>query len=122
MPIRTAACRAALGGLLALFAADHARAEAAPPSSVSAAGFTLTSISVDLPAGERAFPAGPGVEVVQQSCTACHSVGMVMSQPALLTAAWEGEVNKMRAVYKAPVDAADVPVIVAYLASVKGVH
>ena len=91
-------------------------------SSVSAAGIVLTSTSVVLPISDRTFPAGPGMDVAQNNCTACHSPGMVLNQPRLTRAAWEGEVNKMRAAYKAPVDAADVPAIVAYLNSIRGVH
>jgi hypothetical protein len=40
--------------------------------------------------------------------------------PALPKAAWQSEVNKMRNVYKAPVDAKNVPAIVDYLTAVKG--
>ena len=43
-----------------------------------------------------------------------------MNQPALSRTAWEGEVTKMRNVYKAPVAAEDVATIVGYLAAVKG--
>ncbi len=139
----TAAYGAVILGGLALFATGHPAAEpppspatpglatataaspaaaipAAAPSSVAAAGFTLTSIAVELPSSERVFPPGPGMDVAQQNCTACHSVGMVMNQPNLPTATWDAEVHKMLATYKAPVDPADVPVIVAYLASIKG--
>ncbi len=138
----TAAYGAVILGGLALFAIGHPAGEpppspttpglatarllppppiaAAAPSSVAAAGFTLTSTAVDLPSSERMFPPGPGMDVAQQNCTACHSVGMVMNQPSLPAAAWDGEVHKMLAAYKAPVDPADVPAIVAYLASIKG--
>ena len=47
---------------------------------------------------------------------------MVWNQPNLTRAAWQAEVEKMRAQYKAPVDPADVPAIVAYLADHKGVQ
>ena len=97
-----------------------AKAAAPAPRSMTAAGFTLSSVSVDLPTSDRSFPAGPGVDVVQANCVTCHSAGMVANQPHLTRAAWEAEVNKMRAVYKAPVAAEDVPAIVAYLASTKG--
>jgi len=107
-------------GLAVAPAVTVAAAPATPAAvSVAAAGFTLTSTAVDLPSDERAFPPGPGMDVTQQNCTACHSVGMVMTQPVLPKATWESEVNKMRAVYKAPVVAEDVPAIVEYLASIK---
>ncbi len=106
-------------------AAPSPDAATAAPSSVAAAGFTLTSTAVELPVSDHVFPAGQGPagqgrEVAQQNCTSCHSVGMVMNQPNLPTAAWDGEVHKMLTVYKAPIDPADVPAIVAYLASIKG--
>jgi cytochrome c5 len=146
MPISmsTVAYGAAVFGGLTLFAIGHPAGElapspttpglavapagpspvtaAAPAHAVSAAGFTLTSTTVDLPSSGRMFPPGPGMEVTQRNCTACHSVGMVMNQPKLSDAAWDGEVHKMLAVYKAPIDAADVPAIVAYLASIKVAH
>lgn len=117
-----------------LFATGHSVGEAAPSattpglakaatptvaaasSAITTAGFTLTSVSVEFPVSDRMFPAGPGVEVVQANCAACHSAGMVLNQPILTRSAWEAEVNKMLAVYKAPVAAEDVPAIVDYLA------
>jgi hypothetical protein len=45
---------------------------------------------------------------------------MVLNQPALPKATWLAEVHKMINVYRAPVDEADVPAIVDYLASTKG--
>lgn len=78
------------------------------------------SITVELPSGDRQFPQGPGVDVISANCVACHSPGMILNQPSLSKAAWEGEVKKMIGVYKAPVDAADVPAIVEYLTATKG--
>ena len=80
----------------------------------------LKSVDVNLPESKREFPAGPGVEAARDNCAACHSVGMIMTQPTMPRAGWEVEVNKMRNVYKAPVDPKDVPTIVDYLAAVKG--
>ena len=42
---------------------------------------------------------------------------MPISQPAVPRSVWQGEVDKMRNFYKAPVAAADVPAIVDYLAN-----
>ncbi len=81
---------------------------------------TLKSVSVDMPAGERAFAAGPGADAINGNCLTCHSAGMVLNQPAMSKTAWEGEVRKMINVYKAPVAAEDVPTIVAYLDHIKG--
>jgi cytochrome c553 len=46
---------------------------------------------------------------------------MVLTQPSLPKADWQAEVKKMRNVYKAPVDAKDVPAIVDYLAKLSDV-
>jgi cytochrome c5 len=110
MMIRVAAC-----SLLALGAARAADA----PASVSAGGVTLKSISADLPFGDRAFPTGTDADLVTSTCTGCHSAGMILNQPALSRADWEGEIAKMKAVYKAPVEAADISAIAAYLAGLK---
>jgi len=80
----------------------------------------LKSTSVTLPESTGMFPPGPGADVANSDCLACHSVGMVMTQPALPRAAWEAEVNKMRTAYKAPVPDSDVAAIVNYLTSIKG--
>jgi mono/diheme cytochrome c family protein len=99
----------------ALPAAAAAQPEPAP-SSVSVDGVTLRSVHVDIPSGDRSFK-GPGADVVNNNCLACHSAGMVLTQPRLPRAVWQAEVDKMRNTYKAPVDAADVPAIVDYLAT-----
>ncbi len=87
---------------------------------VTAAGVTLRSVSFDFPTSDRAFPGGDSAAIVTNNCTACHSPGMILTQPSLTKAGWEEEVNKMRTTYKAPVDAADVPAIADYLAGIKG--
>lgn len=56
---------------------------------------------------------------INNNCLACHSAGMVLNQPALPKATWEAEVHKMINVYKAPIDDADVPAVVDYLASMR---
>ncbi|HYB56366.1 MAG TPA: cytochrome c [Alphaproteobacteria bacterium] len=81
---------------------------------------TLKSVDVTLPESTRTLPDGPGVDVVHDNCLACHSAGMILAQPTMPKAAWEAEVNKMRNVFKAPVDAKDVPAIVDYLMAIKG--
>lgn len=100
--------------------AATAAAPGAAAPSVSGNGFTLASLSVDLPSSDRAFPPGPGVEAAEANCVACHSVGMILNQPSLTHATWETEVHKMIAVYKAPVSDEDAKTIVAYLDSIKG--
>ena len=81
---------------------------------------SLKSVNVDLPAGDRMFPNGPGADAINNNCLACHSAGMVLNQPALSKAQWHAEVDKMRTAYKAPIDPEDVDAIVGYLVSIKG--
>jgi mono/diheme cytochrome c family protein len=76
---------------------------------------SLKSVSVDLPFGDRMFPDGPGADLVNGNCLACHSVGMVLNQPALSEAQWRTDVEKMRTAYKAPIDPKDVDKIISYL-------
>ena len=95
---------------------------AAMPLAVDAQSpLTLKSVSIDLPDRGTMF-SGPGSDVVNNNCLACHSAGMVLNQPALPAAAWQAEAEKMIHVYKAPVDEKDVPAIVAYLLSIKGIQ
>ena len=91
------------------------------PSGLAAeTPIALKSLDINLPFGDALFPTGPGADVANGNCLACHSVEMVLNQPALPKATWEAEVAKMRNVYKAPLDAKDVPAIVDYLVSIKG--
>ena len=54
--------------------------------------------------------------MTQRNCVTCHSVDYLsMQPPGKGKAFWEAEVTKMRQVYTARIDDADVPVIVAYL-------
>jgi cytochrome c5 len=117
---RRAASSLMVSGFLVLAASCPARPAEAAATSVTGAGVTLTSVSVDLPAGDRAFPAGPNSDVAEQNCTVCHSVGMVLNQPALSRESWAKEVSKMRMTFKAPVTDADAAKIVDYLTAIKG--
>lgn len=97
-------------------ALSYARAAAPAPTTVAAAGITLHSVGFDFPISDRVFPGGPEAEAINANCTACHSPGMVLTQPRLSESTWHEEVQKMRAVYKAPIADEAVPSIVAYLA------
>jgi mono/diheme cytochrome c family protein len=90
------------------------------PSTVAAAGITLHSDSFTLPSSDRVFPGGAAADAINGNCVSCHSAGMVLNQPPLSRAAWQGEVAKMRDTYKAPIAAEDVPAIVNYLVGTKG--
>jgi hypothetical protein len=97
----------------ALLAATSAAAEQFPQ---------IKSTTVDLPSGDNMFPGGAAADAINNNCLACHSADMVLNQPALPKSTWEAEVHKMINVYKAPIDNADVPAIVDYLASIKGAN
>jgi hypothetical protein len=79
------------------------------------------SETVELPFGDRNF-SGPNADAINNNCLSCHSAGMVLNQPTMPRAMWQAEVDKMRAVYKAPIAAEDVIPIVDYLAQLKGPH
>jgi cytochrome c5 len=78
-------------------------------------GLTLQSVGADFPDPGRLFPGGDSADAINNNCLACHSAGMVLTQPKLSRAEWQAEVNKMRDTYKAPVGDEDVPAIVDYL-------
>jgi hypothetical protein len=65
------------------------------------------------------FPGDTMADAINNNCLACHSAGMVLTQPALPRAEWQSEVEKMRSTYKAPVEESDVPAIVDYLVALK---
>jgi len=85
------------------------------PSVVTAAGVTLHSVSADFPDPARMFPGGNEADTINNNCLACHSAGMVLTQPHLSRSDWQAEVDKMRNTYKAPIATNDVPAIVDYL-------
>ena len=103
-----------------LLAATVGTADMVAPRSEAQTALVLKSTKVTLPDSSAMFPPGPGADVATNNCLTCHSVGMVMNQPAMPKAAWEAEVNKMRNVYKAPVTESDVAAITDYLVSIKG--
>jgi mono/diheme cytochrome c family protein len=82
----------------------------------------ITSMTVDLPAGDALFPGDTTANAINNNCLACHSADMVLDQPALPRATWQAEVRKMINVYKAPIDESDVAEIVDYLAKSKGTN
>ena len=77
--------------------------------------FAFADVTVRLPVDTASFPPRPGVEAITANCSACHSTSMILLQPALTSAQWQAEIKKMKEVYKAPVDPAAEPEILAYL-------
>jgi hypothetical protein len=102
----------ALGVLAGL---DAQPISAAEKATVTANGVTLHSVNTKFPDPGRLFPGGSSADAINNNCLACHSIGMVLTQPKMSRAEWQAEVNKMRTTYKAPIADADVPAIVDYL-------
>ena len=77
-------------------------------------------VSYQLPDETAAFKPSPNLEVMQNNCTGCHSADYIAIQPRgpkYKADFWKAEVTKMIKIYGAPVDEADVPRIVEYLAA-----
>jgi hypothetical protein len=76
-------------------------------------------IVYQLPPETAELRPGPGVETAAV-CKACHSADYLSTQPPKGKAFWQGEVQKMIKVYKAPIAQDDAAVIVNYLATAYG--
>ena len=74
----------------------------------------LASTHVAYPQDSAEFD-GAGAAIVNNQCFACHSRDMITAQPKLSDKVWTAEVNKMRNVFKAPIDEKDIPAIVDFL-------
>ncbi|MEG6508119.1 cytochrome c [Methyloligella sp. 2.7D] len=94
---------------LAVQAADN------PPALPT--DFALHSESITLPSNFDPFPEGPGAEAMNRNCLTCHSASMVLYQPKLSEAQWEGIVDKMVDIFKAPLIPDDRDAILDYLTS-----
>ena len=63
----------------------------------------------------------PGYAKAQANCVACHSAEYMLYQPPTAPRPyWDAMVKRMKAVFKAPVDDADMPAIVDYLVKTYG--
>ena len=63
----------------------------------------------------------PGYAKAQTNCVACHSAEyMVYQPPNAPRSYWDAMVKRMKMVFKAPLDDADMPAIVDYLAKTYG--
>jgi mono/diheme cytochrome c family protein len=74
------------------------------------------------PDGAQLRPSSlPGYAKAQANCVACHSAEYMLFQPPNASRAyWDAMTKRMKAVFKAPIDDADMPVIVDYLAATYG--
>ncbi|MFB9266830.1 cytochrome c [Bradyrhizobium erythrophlei] len=95
------------------------------PTLAAIAGLSITAASAAqvnyaVPEETAALKPGANLEVVQNNCTACHSVDYIKTQPQgekFKKDFWQAEVTKMIKVYGAPIEDADVGKIVEYLAA-----
>jgi len=63
----------------------------------------------------------PGYAKAQANCVACHSAEYMLYQPPTAPRAyWDNMVKRMKTVFKAPIDDADMPAIVDYLVKTYG--
>jgi mono/diheme cytochrome c family protein len=76
------------------------------------------TLTYSLPEETATLRVGPGYEIAQKNCVACHSVDYIERQPPKMGRAfWEGVVKKMTQSYHAQIDDADAQRIVDYLAA-----
>ena len=103
---------------------SNALAAAIAVMSIGIAGIALAgSKSIDLPAdGVQLTPSAlPGYAKAQANCVVCHSAEYMLYQPpTALRAYWDAMVKRMKVVFKAPINDADMPEIIDYLAKTYG--
>jgi hypothetical protein len=57
------------------------------PSIAADGSVILHSVSINRPDSDRTFPGGGRTDAINNNCLACHSAGMVLTQPSLSRAA-----------------------------------
>src|SRR5215469_9471524 len=82
---------------------------------LGAAFVTLDGAAAQL----KELPEGPNREMVAHECTACHDVGMVLSQSGLDRAGWSATIDEMMG-YGLRVTPEDQAKIIEYLATYLG--
>jgi sulfite dehydrogenase (cytochrome) subunit B len=93
---------------MGLFAAGAA---AAAPKTI-----TLPPDGVQLKASDL-----PGYALARSNCVACHSAEYMLYQPpSAARPYWDAMVKRMKAVFNAPLNDADMPAIVDYLVKTYG--
>jgi mono/diheme cytochrome c family protein len=81
------------------------------------------SKSIDLPPDSVQLKpsALPGYAKAQANCVVCHSAEYMQYQPPTAPRAyWDAMVKRMKGVFKAPINDADMPAIIDYLAKTYG--
>ncbi|MFI4930473.1 MAG: cytochrome c [Burkholderiales bacterium] len=104
---------------------SRARTLGAAAMLLAAAGGTSWAAgkSITLPPDGAQLKASslPGYALAQANCVACHSAEYMLYQPPTAPRPyWDAMVKRMKAVFKAPINDADMPAIVEYLAKTYG--
>jgi sulfite dehydrogenase (cytochrome) subunit B len=84
---------------------------------------SATVKTIDLPAdGVTLKPSSlPGYPLAQANCAICHSAEYMQYQPASAARPyWDAMVRRMKTVFKAPINDADMPALVDYLVKTYG--
>jgi mono/diheme cytochrome c family protein len=76
-----------------------------------------TSIRLPVDHSMAQLKSGAGEDVVRKDCGLCHSTDYIVIQPHLTAKQWAAEVQKMIAVYGAPISSSDAKMISDYLAA-----
>lgn len=105
----------------------NSKALLAAAFAVTALGLTGVALagskSIELPPdGMQLKPSAlPGYAKAQANCVACHSAEYMQYQPPTAPRPyWDAMVKRMKVVFHAPIDDADMPAIVDYLAKTYG--
>ncbi len=89
--------------------------------SAGVASATTKSLQLPPDAVQLKPNALPGYALAQSQCVACHSAEYMLYQPpSAARAYWDAMAKRMKAVFKAPVADADIPVIVDYMVKTYG--
>lgn len=83
-------------------------------------GLQARPLTYTIPEETAQFKLGPNVEAAQTNCTGCHSADYIQTQPRgpkFKKDFWTAEVTKMKKVYGAPIEDADIGKIADYLAA-----
>jgi sulfite dehydrogenase (cytochrome) subunit B len=103
----------------------HISVLVATASAVLALGLPGPALSKSIqlpPDGMQLKPSDlPGYVKAQSRCVACHSAEYMLYQPPSAPRPyWDAMVKRMKSVFKAPIDDADMPEIIDYLAKTYG--
>jgi mono/diheme cytochrome c family protein len=87
----------------------------------ASAGATPKTIELPPDSVQLKPSALPGYAKAQANCVACHSAEYMLYQPPNAARPyWDAMAKRMKLVFNAPIDEADIPVIVDYLVKTYG--